>query len=245
MGYEFYYWPSIQGRGEFVRLALEEAGADYADVARQPGGEAEMMRLLDAEEIARPSFAPPFLKAGALLIGQTANILLYLGARHRLAPRDEAGRLWAHQLQLTIADLVDEAHDTHHPIAGSLYYEDQRREARARAADFRRARMPKYLGYFERVLARGGSKGGSGRGGHLAGARLSYPDLSLFQIVAGLRYAFPRAMATLEPRFPRVAALHDQVAARPRIAAYLASDRRIPFNEQGVFRRYPELDGET
>ncbi len=240
MRYELYYWSAIQGRGEFVRLALEEAGADYVDVARQPGGDAEMTRLLDAEDIARPSFAPPFLRAGTMLIGQTANILLYLGAHHGLAPASEEGRLWAHQLQLTIADVVDEAHDAHHPIASSLYYEDQRQEALARAADFRRSRIPKYLGYFERVLARNNS-----RGDHLVGARLSYPELSLFQIVAGLRYAFPRAMAALEPRFPRVAAVHDAVAARPRIAAYLASDRRIPFNEHGIFRHYPELDGEA
>jgi glutathione S-transferase len=239
MRYELYYWSAIQGRGEFVRLALEEAGVEYVDVARQPGGEAEMLRLVDREEVARPSFAPPYLKAGELLIGQTANILLYLGAHHGLAPAAEAGRLWAHQLQLTIADFVDEAHDTHHPIASSLYYEDQREAALVRAADFRRSRMPKYLGYFERVLMRNGS----GRS-HLVGARLGYPDLSLFQIVAGLRYAFPRAMAALEPRFPRVVAAHGQVAARPRIAAYLASDRRIPFNEHGIFRHYTELDGE-
>jgi len=139
MRYELYYWSSIQGRGELVRLALEEAGADYVDVARQPGGEAEMMRLLDGEEVSRPAFAPPFLKAGPLLIGQTANILLYLGAHLGLAPAAEVERLWAHQLQLTIADFVDEAHDTHHPIASSLYYEDQRGEARARAADFRQS----------------------------------------------------------------------------------------------------------
>ena len=240
MRYELYYWSSIQGRGEFVRLALEEADADYVDVARQPGGEAEMMRLMESEEVRRPSFAPPFLKAGALLIGQTADILLYLGGQHSLAPAAEAGRLWVHQLQLTIADLVDEAHDTHHPIASSLYYEDQRNEALARAADFRRSRMPKYLGYFERVLMRNNA-----RGGHLVGARLSYPDLSLFQVVAGLRYAFPRAMAALEPNYPRVVALHDRIAARPRIAAYLGSDRRIPFNRHGIFRHYPELDGET
>ena len=240
MRYELYYWSSIQERGEFVRLALEEADADYVDVARQPGGEAEMMRLMESEEVRRPSFAPPFLKAGALLIGQTADILLYLGGQHSLAPAAEAGRLWVHQLQLTIADLVDEAHDTHHPIASSLYYEDQRNEALARAADFRRSRMPKYLGYFERVLTRNNA-----RGGHLVGARLSYPDLSLFQVVAGLRYAFPRAMAALEPNYPRLVALHDRIAARPRIAAYLGSDRRIPFNQHGIFRHYPELDGET
>jgi glutathione S-transferase len=238
MRYELYYWSSIQGRGEFVRLALEEAGADYVDVAREKGGEAAMQRLLDGGEVARPPFAPPFLKAGELVIGQTADILMYLGAHHDLAPSDEAGRLWAYQLQLTIADLVDEAHDTHHPIASSLYYEDQRREAQARAADFRGSRMPKYLGYFERVLERN-----TAGGGWLVGTVPTYPDLSLFQIVAGLRYAFPRAMAGLEPSCPRVVAVHDRVAARPRIAAYLASDRRIPFNQHGVFRHYPELDG--
>ena len=240
MPYELYYWDGIQGRGEFVRLALEEAGAEYVDVARKARGEGAMLRLLGSEEVVSPPFAPPFLKAGELIIGQTANILLYLGAHHGLAPDDEAGRLWAHQLQLTIADLVDEVHDTHHPIASSLYYEDQRQEARARTSDFLKSRAPKYLGYFERVLER--NKAGNG---HLVGAKLTYPDLSLFQIVAGLRYAFPRAMARLEPKHPRVVAVHDRVATRPRIAAYLASDRRIAFNEHGVFRHYPELDAEV
>ena len=234
MPYELYYWAGIQGRGEFVRLALEEAGAEYVDVARRSGGESAMARLL-GNTVEHPPFAPPFLKSGDLVIGQAANILLYLGAHHGLAPPDEEGRLWAHQLQLTIADFVDEIHDTHHPIASSLYYEDQREEAKVRAGDFVKARMPKYLGYFERVLEKTGS-------GHLVGSGLTYPDLSLFQIVAGLRYAFPSAMARLERQHPRVVALHDSVAARPRIAAYLASKRRIPFNQDGIFRHYPELD---
>ncbi len=242
MRYELYYWPSIQGRGEFVRLALEEAGADYIDVARQPkaegGGVPALMRLLEDEAVARPAFAPPFLKAGSRIIGQTANILCFLGARHALAPADEAGRLWTQQLQLTVADLVDETHDTHHPIASGLYYEEQKPEARRRAADFRKNRLPKYLGYFERVLERN-AKGGR----WLVGARLSYADLSLFQAVSGLGYAFPRAMRRLARRHPRVMALRDQVAERPRIAAYLASERRIPFNQQGLFRHYEELDG--
>ncbi len=237
MRYELYYWPEIQGRGEFVRLALEESSADYVDVARRTGGMDAMFRLLDGGRGAHPPFAPPFLKAGKLLIGQTANILLYLGERHRLAPADAAGRLWAHQLQLTITDLVVEAHDTHHPIAGGLYYEDQKREAKRRAGDFLATRAPKFLDYFERVLERN-PKGER----HLVGARLTYADLSLFQIVAGLRYAFPRAMRRLERRHKRVAALHDRVAERPRIAAYLASPRRIAFNEQGIFRHYPALD---
>lgn len=235
MRYELYYWPSIQGRGEFVRLALAEAEADYIDVARRKGGMAKLERLLDDPRMKCPPFAPPFLKAGALLIGQTANILLFLGARHGLAPKNEAGRLWVHQLQLTIADLVGEAHDVHHPIAPGLYYEDQKREAKRAAESFIAERIPKYLAYFETVVERG-------RGSYLAGARLSYADLSLFQIVEGLRYAFPRTMKRLERRIPRVIGLRNQVAARPRIAAYLASDARIPFNESGIFRHYPELD---
>src|SRR5438105_6521960 len=218
MAYQLYYWPGIQGRGEFVRLALEEAGAEYVDVARRPGGVEAMQRLMDGAGAAHPPFAPPFLKDGDVLIAQTANILLYLGRRHGLAPHDEAGRLWAHQIQLTIADVVDEAHDTHHPIASSLYYEDQQAEARRRAADFITNRIPKYLGYFERVLERN-PQGDS----HLVGRRVSYCDLSLFQLVAGLRYAFPRAMARLERGFPRIPGLHDQLAARPNMNAYLKS----------------------
>jgi glutathione S-transferase len=235
MRYQLYYWPSIQGRGEFVRLALEEAGAAYTDVARGKGGMRALLRVLEGKT-RRPPFAPPFLKAGKLLIAQTANILLFLGARHRLAPRDEAGKLWVHQLQLTLADFLDEIHDTHHPIAGSLYYEEQKPEAKRRAAEFLQARAPKYLGYFEQVMERNKSRQ------HLAGNSLTYADLSLFQIVAGLRYAFPKAMARLEKNHPRVVALHDAVAGRPRIAAYLACKRRIAFNQQGIFRHYKELD---
>jgi len=238
MRYELYYWPSTPGRGEFVRLALEEGGADYVDVARRKGGMAKMMRLMEGSRVATPSFAPPFLKAGKLVIGQTANVLFYLGGELGLAPANEAGRLWTHQLQLTIADFVDEIHDTHHPIASSLYYEDQKREARRRAEDFRKNRMPLYLGYFDRVIARNRT-----RSGYLTGARASYADLSLFEIVEGLRYAFPRASARLLRRQPRLVALRDRIAARSRIAAYLASPRRLPYDQVGIFRHYPELDG--
>jgi glutathione S-transferase len=238
MRYELYYWPTIQGRGEFVRLALEEVGANYVDVARQPnksGGVPAMMKFLDGKGVKHPPFAPPFLKSGKRVIGQTANILLFLGTRHGLAPRDEAGRLWTHQLQLTIADLVLETHDTHHPISGMLYFEDQRREAKRRTPHFLKYRVPKFVGYFERVVE------GSG-GNYLLGRKLTYADLSLFQIVEGLRYAFPKAMMRLEKKIPRVVALHDRIAKRPRIAAYLASERRIAFNEEGIFRHYKELD---
>ena len=235
--YELYYWPTIQGRGEFVRLALEEAGADYVDVARRRGkrGVPAMMKFIEGPRAKRPPFAPPFLKAGKLVIGQTANILFYLGARLGLAPRDEAGRLWLHQLQLTITDLVVLIHDTHHPITGYLYYEQQRAAAKLYSKYFWRYRLPKFLRYFERVLDQSG-------GPYILGRRLSYVDLSLFQIVEGLRYAFPWAMKRIERSHPRVVALHDKVALRPRIAAYLASPRRIPFNEEGIFRHYPALD---
>ena len=237
MRYEFYYWSGIQGRGEFVRLALEEAEADYVDVCRQPGGEEAMTALLDAENVARPPFAPPFLKAGRQLIGQTANILFFIGSRHGLSPADEAGRLWTHQLQLTIADLVTEVHDSHHPIASGMYYEEQRREAKKRAADLVQQRLPKFLGYFERVLARNAHPPK-----FIVGRRLSYVDLSLFQVISGLRYAYPNAMSRLDKRCPGLRGLHDRVRERPRIAAYLASERRLPHSEHGIFRHYRELD---
>ena len=240
MAYELHYWPGIQGRGEFVRLALEEAAVEYVDVARQPadqgGGARALAELMD--ELDPPPFAPPFLVADRLVIAQTANILEFLGRHHALAPPDEAGRMWVNQLQLTIADLVDEAHDTHHPIASSLYYEDQKAAAKERAAGFRKARIPKYLAYFERIL-NGGGESGAG----LAGEQLCYAVLSLFQAVRGLEYAFPKTMAAMAPKLAAVLALAQRVEAHPNIARYLASPRRIPFNEQGVFRHYPELDG--
>lgn len=240
MRYELYYWPEIQGRGEFVRLALEEAGADYLDIARLTGkdqGVAAMMRLMEGADNDRPPFAPPFLKAGNRIIAQTANILLYLGPRLGLAPASEAGRGWAHQLQLTIADFVAEIHDVHHPIAGNLYYHQQKREATRRGRYFTGERMPKYLSYFERMRA-----DASKRGGYMLGRTLSYVDLSIFQLIAGLRYAFPKTMQRLEPDCPGLVSIHDKVAARPNSAAYLASKRRLPFSEHDVFRHYPELD---
>jgi glutathione S-transferase len=233
MRYELYYWPGIQGRGEFVRLALEEADADYLDVARTKGGMAKMMRAMGSGP--HPAFAPPFLKAEKLKIAQTANILFYLGGRHGLTPKDEAGRLWTHQLQLTIADFIAEVHNVHHPVAGGLYYEDQKKEARRSAKSFIKERIPKFLGYFEDVLDRAG-------GGFVLGRKPTYADLSLFQVAEGLRYAFPRAMARAEKKFPHVVALHDKVMKRERIARYLASPRRLPFNTSGIFRHYPELD---
>jgi len=234
--YELYYWPDIQGRGEFIRLALEEAGADYIDVARRgKRGVEAMMKLMNNARALRPPYAPPFLRAGKLVIAQTANILLYLGPRLGLAPREEGAALWLHQLQLTISDLVVEIHDTHHPVTTYLYYEEQRPAAKRRTADFWRYRIPKMLGYFERVLTRSG-------GAYVLGRRLSYVDLSLFQIVEGLRYAFPRRMKRFERKVPRLVALHDHIAHRPRIASYLASPRRIPFSQWGIYRYFEELD---
>jgi len=237
MAYELFYWPGLPGRGEFVRLALEDAGAAYVDVVRQEGIGA-LMDLWHSAETATPPFAPPILRHGKRVIAQTANILFYLGSRHQLAPKSETAQLWTHQIQLTVADFVVEAHDVHHPLGGDFYYEDQKPESARRAALFRKTRMPKFLEWFETILTRN-PKGDR----YLVGGRLSYADLSLFQVVDGLRYAFPKASKRALAGTPRVVALRDRVATRPRIARYLASNRRTAFNEDGIFRHYPELDG--
>lgn len=240
MHFELYYWPEIQGRGEFVRLALEEAGAEYQDMARLSGrgkGVKAMVHLMRNAKSGTPPFAPPFLKAGNTLIGQTANILFYLGPKLKLVPKSEAKRLWAHQLELTIMDFVNEIHDTHHPIAGSLYYHEQKKEAKRRTDYFIKERIPKFLGYFENILI-SNAKGSS----YISGRSFSYVDLSLFQIIAGLSYAFPKTMKKQKKNYPKLFALHDKVATRKNTRAYLLSDRRIPFNEYGIFRYYPELE---
>jgi len=226
-GYQLYYWPSIQGRGEFVRLALEDAGAAYEDAARAPRGVATMLRVMEKHQV----FACPFLVHGKIVLAQTANILFYLGPRLGLAPKSEAARLWLHQQQLTISDWLVEVHDTHHPVGSGLYYEEQKREARRRAADFKASRLPKFLRYFETLERPRGMKSG-----------VTYLDLSLFQMVEGLRYAFPRTLKRMERKIPGLLALHERVARRPRLRRYLDSERRIAFNRQGIFRHYPELD---
>jgi glutathione S-transferase len=235
MPYELYYWDGLQGRGEFIRLALEHAGADYTDVARTQKGMKSLLRLLESKTEPHIPFAPPFLKDGDLIIPQVANILLYLGPKLGLAARNAGLRAVANGLQMTIADITAEVHETHHPISTSQYYEDQKPAAKQRAADFIDNRMPKYLGYFERVLRQNpaGAK-------HAIGARLTYVDLSLFQLIAGLRYAFPNAMAATH--YPLLYALHDNIQNLPNVAKYLASKRRVPFNEDGIFRHYAELD---
>ena len=232
MTYDLWYWPGIPGRGEFVRLAMEAGGVDYRDRAREGGAEA-LMKDMESRAGMRP-FAPPYLVAGELVIAQTAAILLFLGDRHGVGPAEHDRRWFAHQLQLTIADVVAEAHDVHHPVASHLYYKDQKAEAARKAGSFREQRMPKYLGYLEKVLGDGGP--------WLTGASWSYADLSLFQLVEGLRYAFPRRMETLAKDLSRTLELRDRVAALPELAGYFASDRRLPFNEDGIFRHYPELD---
>lgn len=234
MRYKLYYWSGIQGRGEFVRLALEDAGADYDDIAREQGDQA-MMPFLHGKHPGALPFAPPFLSAGKQVIAQAANILAYLAPRHSLVPASEPAQRYAMQLQQTVTDIVAEVHDTHHPISGELYYEQQRSEARKRSNAFCEARIPKFLGYFEQVLDRGDGR-------HAIGRRHSYVDLSLFQLMSGLDYAFPNALKAIRRRTTKLRALQDRVAERPNIAAYLASKRRIAFNKDGIFRHYPELD---
>jgi glutathione S-transferase len=240
--FKLYYWPTIQGRGELVRLALEDAGASYVDVARlskkEGGGIPALLAMLAKHSAPVRPFAPPILVMGKLVVAQTANILHVIAPRLGLVPKDDATRIGAHELQLTITDFLAEVHDTHHPIATGLYYEDQKKEAHAYAKHFLAERLPKFLGYFESVLAANTKS----KGRHAVGRASSYVDLSLFQVMVGLAYAFPKALDRVEKDIPLLLALRDRVAARPGIAAYLISPRRIPFNEDGIFRHYPELD---
>lgn len=233
MAYDFWYWPTIAGRGEFVRLTLEACGIPYRDRAREDGVDALLADM--ADHASGPAFAPPYIGVDGTTIAQTANILFYLSERHECGPAGMKNRYWLTQCQLTIMDLVAESHDVHHPVGVDLYYDDQKPESLRRAQGFRDARIPKYLGYFERAMT-------AERGDWLAGTRWSHADLSLFHLIAGLRYAFPLRMATLGAGFPGVMALYDRVAALPELQDYLSSDRRLPFSQEDVFRHYPEMD---
>lgn len=235
MRYELYYWPNLQGRGEFVRLALEAAEAQYVDVARQPEADGGGVKALQAKLQTPQVFAPPVLCIDGLTLSQTANILQFLAPRLGLMPRDEALAPIAHQLALTLLDFALEIHDTHHPLGVVDYYEAQKPEAKRRAATFVQHRLPKFLGHFEQALQQSGGRG-------FFGDQLTYVELTAFQLHSGLCYAFPRAYGAIADSTPHFSALAAQVAAHPAIAAYLASERRIPFNNDGLFRHYPELD---
>ena len=236
--YQLVYWPEIQGRGEFVRLALEDAGASYTDVARLPekqgGGYGAIKGALAGTLGDVRPFAPPILVHDKVVVAQVAAILQYLGPQLGLAPKTEAHRIAVLQHQLTITDLVAEVHDTHHPISTELAYEKQKSEAKKRAKAFRQKRMPKFLGYFEKVL---------GKSKWLVGESATTLDLSMFQVIEGLSYAFPKAFDAYSKQIPGLMELHGRVMARPRVAEYLASPRRLAFNEMGIFRHYKALDG--
>lgn len=235
MRYRLWYWPTIQGRGEFVRLALEAAGIDYDDCARLEGAEAMLADMARRAEGGRGPFAPPYLALDTHAVAQVANILQFLGQHHDLAPSNLADRQWINQLQLTIADCVAEVHNVHHPVAMMDYYDDQKAEAARAAAQFRDQRLPKYLDHFEAAARQGPSE-------WLVDHRWTYADTSLFQLVEGLTYMFPHRMAELASDYPALHRLRDAVAALPGIRAYRKSGRRLPFTTEGIFRHYPELD---
>jgi glutathione S-transferase len=230
---ELWYWPNIPGRGEFVRLFMEAGEIEYEDVAREKGVEALVEDMASREGI-RP-FAPPYIVDDDLCIGQTAHILAYLSDKHGLGAGELDLDLQMIQLQLDISDMVEEVHSTHHPIAGSLYYQDQMEAAYENARAFREERIPKYLDHFEAAL--------EGQGGpFVLGDQWNHVDTSLFQLMEGLDYAFPKRMRELD--YPRLELCRQAVTEIDGIEAYLASDRRMEFNQDGIFRHYPELDSE-
>lgn len=237
--YNLYYWPGLPGRGEFVRLILEDGGAAYSDVARLPesegGGVPAILAFLKGQRPGLVPLAPPFLQVGELVLAQTANICLYLARRLSLVPESQGAQAEAMQLLLTVADFVAEVHDTHHPVTTTLPYEEQKDEAKKRTHLFLAQRLPKFMGYFDNTISRHG-------GTFALGAECTCVDLALFQLISGMRYAFPRSFARTEDSIPHVIGVHDRVADRPNIATYLASERRLPFGQSGIFRQYPELD---
>ncbi|EMD83062.1 glutathione S-transferase [Pacificimonas flava] len=230
MSYDLWYWAGLPGRGEFVRIALEAGGIPYRERGREEGTDvAEQLERYDST----PPYAPPWLDTGELVLAQTANILLYLGDRHGLAPKDAKGKLWVNQLQLTIMDMVAEAHDTHHPIADGAYYEEQKEAAKQAAEQFRGERMPKFFRHFAKTL--------NGERKFFAGEAWSYADTSFYVLMSGLEFAFPQRMATLRPEYRSLFEHRDRVGELPELQDYLASDRCLPF-ENGLFRHYEELD---
>ena len=233
MSYQLWYWPSIPGRGEFVRLFMEAGELEYTDMAREQSADA-LVEDMHAREGIQP-FAPPYLVDEDVTIGQTALILLYLSDKEGLGSGDLATDLKLMQLQMDIADLVEEVHSTHHPVASSQYYADQMDAAYDKAEDFRANRIPKYLIHFDNALAASG-------GPFVLGEQWSHVDTSLFQVMEGLDYAFPRYMAEMQGSWPHLEALQAAVPEIEGVAAYLASENRMEFNEDGIFRHYEELD---
>ncbi|SMY24333.1 unnamed protein product [Zymoseptoria tritici ST99CH_1A5] len=248
--YEILYHPGIPGRGEFIRLAFEVTGTPYTDIANsQKDGYATVQKTCmnttstASEGSNPPMFAPPALRipgAGkngeALVIAQTSNILLYLSEKLSLLPEgDENGKYFVNQLVLTALDLNNEIHDTHHPIGPSLYYEDQKDASLLKAKDVRENRIPKFLSYFERVLK------GNGDGKYLVGERVTTADVTVWQVLDGLQFAFPKEMAVRRKEFEALFKWYEGFKEEKGLKAYLGSERRLPYS-QGVFRYYPELD---
>jgi glutathione S-transferase len=230
---QLWYWPDIPGRGEFIRLALEAAEVDYADMAREKGAKAMLDDMASRSGIA--PLAPPYIVDGDLCIGQTAHILAVLADRHGFGAGDLPTDLQLIQLQLDVSDMVSEVHAVHHPISGALYYRDQMDAAYEAAQHFRGTRIPRYLDHFERALAEQG-------GPFVLGEQWTHVDTSLFQLLEGLDYMFPNRMAELD--YPRLALCREAVMEIEGIDAYLGSERRLAFSEDGLFRHYPELDSE-
>ncbi|KAM0264933.1 hypothetical protein ACHAQJ_000449 [Trichoderma viride] len=242
--YELIYWPGIPGRGEVVRLLFEETGTPYTDTAKGKKAVPTLLSYTAAKNVGDetnpPLFAPPVLKHGDLVINQLPNILLYLAPKLGLAPTSGDGVYHLNEIALTILDgFLNEVHETHHPIDTAQYYEVQKEEAKKRSKAFREERLPKFLGYVQRVLD--GKR--SGEGGWLYGGELTYVDLVLFQCLDGTKYAFPKAVEKFREggEYDGVFKLYDAVKERPNIKAYLESERRVAYAD-GIWRHYPELE---
>lgn len=122
------------------------------------------------------------------------------------------------------------------------YYEDQKTEALRFSKEFRKDRIPKFFGYFNKALKYNKAKGASGK--YLVGDKLTYADTTLFHVIDGVSYAFPTRVEELKAEgagFEELWAFYEGIKAEENIKSYLESDRRLAY-KNGIFRYYAELD---
>jgi len=225
--WQILYWPAKDadgkvaagaGRAEYLRVLFEEAGVPYQDVTA--GLRAFFWQNLEAQPY--PALAPPAIRKNNFILGQTAVCAKRLAMEFGFYPTDEDDAAHAEQIVTTVHEYIAEGRSAFHPVKNTMSYHDQKEEAKPYIAAFKADRLPRYMTNFERFL-----KANRGGGGFFVGDSLSYVDLQVMVMLQVTRSQFPDAWEALDAKL-----LKDHLAqmeARPRIKAYLLSDRKQPF----------------